>query len=39
MINKFDKDDSMFLILSVVVPLILWWFYTGKRKYSAKGMK
>lgn len=39
MIVRPDKDDTMFLVLSVGVPLALWWFLTGRQKYSAKGMK
>jgi hypothetical protein len=37
-IAKLDKDDTVFLILSVLIPLILWWYSTGKKKYDAKGM-
>lgn len=39
MINKLDRDDTMFIVLGVVVPLALWWFTTGKGKYDSKGMK
>jgi hypothetical protein len=37
-INKLDKDDTMFIVLSVIVPLILWWYTHGRKKYSVKGM-
>jgi hypothetical protein len=39
MIARFDKEDTMFLVLSVLIPLILWWMMTGKKKYDVKGMK
>lgn len=39
MIVKLDKDDTMFIVLSVIVPLVLWWFTKGKGKYDTKGMK
>lgn len=39
MIVKLDRDDTMFVLLSVIAPLLLWWYLTGRKKYSVKGMK
>jgi hypothetical protein len=39
MINKLDKDDTLFIVLSVITPLVLWWFTHGKAKYDTKGMR
>lgn len=33
-----DSDDKRFFIAAIVVPLILWWVFTGRKKYGTKGM-
>lgn len=38
MINKLDKEDTMFMVLSILIPLTLWWYMKGKRKYDSRGM-
>lgn len=38
MINKLDRDDTMFIVLSILIPLTLWWATKGRKKYSVKGM-
>lgn len=35
----FDRKDRYFLLTTVVVPLILWWMFFGKDKYSLKGQR
>jgi hypothetical protein len=32
-----DNDHKVFLIGSIVVPLIVWWAYIGRKTYSMKG--
>lgn len=36
---RLDSDDKKFFIASVLVPLILWWVFTGRKKYGMKGMR
>lgn len=31
---KLSRQDTMFLLSSVVIPLILWWFLIGRNRYS-----
>lgn len=38
MILKLDSSDKQFFIASIVVPIILWWLFTGRKKYGVKGM-
>jgi plastocyanin domain-containing protein len=42
-LNDMDKSDRQFLIStcigSLIAPLLVWWFLTGRHKYSTKGMK
>jgi hypothetical protein len=33
-----DRQDKQFVLGAIVAPLLVWWFITGRRKYSAKGM-
>lgn len=39
MILSLDNSDKQFFIASILVPLIIWWVFTGRKKYSAKGMR
>lgn len=32
-----DASDKQFIIASLVVPVVLWWFFTGRKKYGVKG--
>jgi len=34
-----DRDDKAFFVGSIVGPIIIWWLFYGRRKYSAKGMR
>lgn len=36
--GEIDSKDKQYLIVAVVTPLIVWWVFTGRKKYSAKGM-
>jgi hypothetical protein len=42
-LDGMDKGDKQFLIStcigSLVAPLLVWWYLTGRHKYSVKGMK
>lgn len=33
-----DKSDRQWLVASIIVPIVLWWLFTGRKKYSTKGM-
>lgn len=41
MINpKHMQDgDKHFFIASIAAPIIFWWVFVGRKRYSAKGMK
>jgi len=39
MIVKLDGDDKKFFIASILIPIGIWWVFTGRKKYSAKGMR
>lgn len=34
-----DKSDKQFFIASIMVPLLIWWWFTGRHKYGMKGMR
>lgn len=34
-----DKSDKQFFAASIVAPLLVWWYFNGRKKYSVKGMK
>lgn len=36
---KLDNQDKQFILASIVAPLVIWWFFTGRKKYSTKGMR
>lgn len=36
---KLDNEDLLYILASVVAPLLLWWFIRGEKRYSTKGMR
>lgn len=34
-----DNHDKKFFVASIMVPIVVWWFLTGREKYGTKGMK
>jgi hypothetical protein len=34
-----DHDDRRFFVASIVAPLMVWWFFIGRKKYGMKGMR
>jgi hypothetical protein len=38
MIRSLDNSDKQFFIASILIPILLWWIFTGRKKYSTKGM-
>jgi hypothetical protein len=34
-----DKHDKQFFVGAILAPILVWWVYIGRKKYSAKGMK
>jgi hypothetical protein len=34
-----DRGDRYMLLSSMIVPVLFWWFYIGRKKYGTKGMK
>jgi hypothetical protein len=34
-----DKNDRYFFLTSIIVPVILWWVFFGRAKYSLKGQR
>jgi hypothetical protein len=33
-----QPEDKKFFVASIVIPIVLWWIFTGSKRYSAKGM-
>jgi hypothetical protein len=38
-IRHMDDSDKKFFVASIVVPIIIWWIMTGRKRYGVKGMK
>lgn len=38
-VKDMPRDDQMFLIGTIITPILVWWFFVGRNRYSAKGMK
>lgn len=34
-----DKNDKQFFVAAIITPIVLWWIFTGRRKYGMKGMR
>lgn len=34
-----DRSDKQFLVATLIAPLLVWWMFTGRRKYGTKGMR
>jgi len=34
-----QDNDKYFFIGSILVPIITWWIFFGRKRYSVKGMK
>lgn len=34
-----DTEDKKFFLASILVPLVIWWYFTGRKKYGMKGMR
>lgn len=34
-----DRNDRFFMLSTIIIPLILWWLFYGRNKYSLKGQK
>jgi hypothetical protein len=33
--KNMDKGDRYMLLSSIAIPLAFWWFYIGRKKYTA----
>jgi hypothetical protein len=33
-----DTEDKVFLLGALVAPALVWWLFTGRKKYTTKGM-
>ena len=38
-LRHMEYSDKQFFVASVIIPIGLWWYFQGRRKYSVKGMK
>jgi hypothetical protein len=36
---QLDRNDKQFFVGAIIAPLIVWWLFVGRQKYSTKGMK
>lgn len=34
-----DNSDKQFFIASIIAPIVVWWLFRGRKKYSVGGMK
>lgn len=34
-----QPSDKQFFVASIIAPLLVWWYFTGRKRYSVKGMK
>jgi hypothetical protein len=34
-----ESSDKQFFVVAVIAPIVAWWFFIGRKKYSVKGMK
>jgi hypothetical protein len=34
-----DKGDRYMLLSSIVIPVLFWWYYVGRKRYGTKGMR
>lgn len=37
-VKSVDSDDKRFF-LSMILGLLLWWVFIGRKKYSTRGMR
>jgi hypothetical protein len=38
-LRHMESDDKRFFVASIVIPIGVWWYFTGRKKYGTKGMK
>jgi hypothetical protein len=38
-LRALDKGDKQFFAATVIAPLLVWWYFNGRKKYGTKGMK
>ena len=34
-----DNDDKAYLVGTIVAPIVVWWFFFGRKTYGVGGMK
>jgi hypothetical protein len=37
--NALDNGDKAFFVGSLIAPIMVWWYFTGRKKYGTKGLK
>jgi len=38
-LQHMDSSDKQFFIAGILAPVVAWWIFRGRKKYSVKGMK
>lgn len=38
-LRSLDKSDKQFMVATIIAPVVVWWYFSGRRKYGTKGMK
>jgi hypothetical protein len=38
-VKDMQSGDKQWFFSTVVAPIILWWFFIGRKRYGVKGMK
>jgi len=37
--NALQNGDKAFIVGTVITPIVVWWYFTGRKKYGTKGLK
>jgi len=37
--STMDTSDKQFFVAGILAPILAWWFFHGRKKYSTGGMK
>jgi hypothetical protein len=38
-LRSMDSGDKQFMVGAIIGPILVWWFFTGRKRYGTKGMK
>jgi hypothetical protein len=38
-LRSLDDSDKAYFAGAIIAPIVVWWFFTGRKKYGVRGMK